>query len=279
MDTILYFFSGAGNSLWLTRKIQGYLPAQIIPIASTLNEDSIHVKKNIIGIITPVYYGDLPNIVKDFLNKLRNIENKYIFLVVNYGGGMGHSVCTAKQIVKQKGGEISMIYSIHMPQVSFLKQSEKPDELYAAADRVLSTIQKVIIHKKKGRISTNSLSDAIQDFLYAILKPMYRKHLLKLSSLDKDASVKDAIYKADRTYTVNENCNGCGTCESICLVNNIKLKDGKPMWLHHCENCLACYNWCPQKAISGPLVEENYYYRHPGIKIKDMLNQKQGFLI
>lgn len=69
-----------------------------------------------------------------------------------------------------------------------------------------------------------------------------------------------------------------GTCQKIYSMNNIKTINGKPQWQHHCENCLVCYNWCPQEAIYGPLVEENYYYRHPEMKIKDLKYQTKGFM-
>lgn len=279
METVLYFFSGTGNTLYLARKIQDLTSATLIPIASTVNDQSIAIQTECLGIITPVYYADLPNIVKVFLHKLSKLETTYIFLVVNYGGGFGHAVTTAKEIVTQRGGEIAMVYSIHMPQNAFLKPSEKPGDLYARAEKVLSTIPNVVSHKQTGKISTNRFADSLQGVLYAISKPMYRKHLLKLAALDHDASIEETIYKADRTFLVNAQCNGCGTCVRVCPVENITIVEGKPHWLQHCENCLACYTWCPQKAIYGALVAENYYYRHPDLTIQDLIHQKEGSLI
>lgn len=278
MKTMLYFFSGTGNTLYLARKIQDLTSATLIPIASTVKDHSIAVQAECLGIITPVYYGDLPNIVKVFLHKLSQLETTYIFLVLNYGGGLGHAVTTAREIVKQQGGKIVMVYSIHMPQNAFYKPSEKPSELYAAAENILAHIQQNIVRKKKRTFSTNRLADSLQGILYAILKPLYRKHLLKLSSLDHDASVEDAIYQADKTWMVNDTCTACETCARICPVENITMVNGKPHWLQHCENCLACYNWCPQQAIYGALVEGNYYYRHPDMKIQDLIHQKKGIM-
>jgi ferredoxin len=163
-----------------------------------------------------------------------------------------------------------------MPQSTFRKPSEKPAELYAAAERVLSNVRQNMEQRREGTFSTNRFGDAAQGVLYAITKPMYRKHLLELSSLDEDASVEETIYRADRTFSVSEECNSCGICARVCPVDNIELVGGRPEWLHHCENCLACYNWCPRKAIHGPLVEENHYYRHPDMTLKDLLDQKRG---
>jgi formate hydrogenlyase subunit 6/NADH:ubiquinone oxidoreductase subunit I len=54
------------------------------------------------------------------------------------------------------------------------------------------------------------------------------------------------------------------------------MTDKHPVWQHHCENCLACYNWCPVKAIQGGIAAKNYYYRHPQIKITEIMNQRNG---
>lgn len=274
METVLYFFSGTGNTLALAKYVQEKTSAKLVPGAALRGADAVEVQREAIGIVTPVYYGDLPNIVKDFLRKLTNLEETYIFLVVNYGGGTGTSVATAKKLVRENGGRVSAVYRIHMPQNSFAKSAETPPDLYAAAERVLSDIRQTILQQTKAVFSTNRWADSVQGILYAVLKPMYRKHLLRLSSLDADASIEAAIAAADRTFPLNENCTGCGTCARVCPVDNIDLASGRPQWLHHCENCLACYTWCPEKAIRGPLVEEDYYYRHPGVRLQDLAGQK-----
>jgi MinD superfamily P-loop ATPase len=38
-------------------------------------------------------------------------------------------------------------------------------------------------------------------------------------------------------------------CQSVCPVNNVKICNGRPKWLHKCELCMACINYCPQKTI------------------------------
>ena len=63
-----------------------------------------------------------------------------------------------------------------------------------------------------------------------------------------------------------------GLVRRVCPVNNIIITDKKPIWQHHCENCLACYNWCPVKAIRGGIAAKNYYYRRPEIKIAEMID-------
>jgi ferredoxin len=76
----------------------------------------------------------------------------------------------------------------------------------------------------------------------------------------------------DKDFWVNEKCNGCAVCERICPVRNIAMRDGKPAWQHHCEQCMACLQWCPREAIeSGRLTPGRKRYRHPDIRPADLM--------
>ena len=54
--------------------------------------------------------------------------------------------------------------------------------------------------------------------------------------------------KAD-AFTVSEACIGCGQCAKRCPMNNVTLKDGKPVWGKVCTHCMACICYCPTSAI------------------------------
>jgi MinD superfamily P-loop ATPase len=70
-------------------------------------------------------------------------------------------------------------------------------------------------------------------------------------------------------------CDGCGLCEKICPVENIKLIDKNPEWRRHCEHCMACIQWCPQEAIQyGVKTKKRNRYRNPYITAKDMIINK-----
>jgi len=68
-----------------------------------------------------------------------------------------------------------------------------------------------------------------------------------------------------------KNAFGCQNCSRICPVKNIKIVDDKPSWQHHCEFCLACFHWCPEKAIISSELENTIRYHHPDVEISDML--------
>lgn len=66
------------------------------------------------------------------------------------------------------------------------------------------------------------------------------------------ASVNPAFYrffvKAD-AFRVTDACTGCGRCVELCPLNNVHLKNGKPVWGKNCTHCMACICYCPKEAI------------------------------
>jgi ferredoxin len=82
------------------------------------------------------------------------------------------------------------------------------------------------------------------------------------------------VCKLDKNFWVDDKCNYCGICSKVCPAENIEMADGKPTWLHRCEQCLACIQWCPQEAIQyGKKTTKCPRYHHPEVILEDMLEQ------
>jgi Pyruvate/2-oxoacid:ferredoxin oxidoreductase delta subunit len=250
----------------------------LIPIASLVDRNSIEVDSEIMGIVFPVYYGELPVIIKRFAEKLVNIQDKYIFAVCTFGGSAGYSLKLLRNIIRARGGEIAATYRVHMPQNSFAKPWEKHATLYASWKRKSRRVARNTNNRSEGDFFKHIFLAPVfllADFIVNLMKPSYRKSFIKLSNSPEDLTTDELIHRNDTSYSANENCNRCGLCAKVCPVQNIETTDDGPVWLHHCENCLACYNWCPNKAIRGGIAAEGYYYRHPDIRAADIMKQRQ----
>lgn len=71
----------------------------------------------------------------------------------------------------------------------------------------------------------------------------------------------------DKRFHVDaDRCLQCGTCASVCPVNDIEGGKGKmPSWKHNgqCLTCFSCYHHCPTHAIEfGRQTQKKgqYYY-------------------
>ena len=53
----------------------------------------------------------------------------------------------------------------------------------------------------------------------------------------------------DAPFRSTSACVGCGKCAAVCVENNIRLRDGRPVWGDRCTHCMACICGCPAGAI------------------------------
>jgi Fe-S-cluster-containing hydrogenase component 2 len=61
----------------------------------------------------------------------------------------------------------------------------------------------------------------------------------------------------------------------VCPVDNIALVEGRPVWSHRCEQCMACIHLCPVEAIqAGRKTAARGRYRHPTVQVDDLIRQK-----
>lgn len=59
-------------------------------------------------------------------------------------------------------------------------------------------------------------------------------------------------------------------CTMVCACGNIEIIDGKPVWKHNCESCLACFHYCPNQAILYQGKGEDIpHYHHPDVSVAE----------
>ncbi|MDH6365696.1 MinD superfamily P-loop ATPase [Enterococcus sp. PF1-24] len=76
----------------------------------------------------------------------------------------------------------------------------------------------------------------------------------------------------DKNFNISEACTKCGICQKVCPVNNIDVDEERnPVFKHHCEQCLACIQNCPARAINyKDQTQERGRYMHPEMNWKDL---------
>lgn len=255
MTNTIFYFTGTGNCLMVARSIAaGIGDTKIVPISRAIKE-SIDAGGDAIGLVFPVYWGGLPLIVRKFLPLLKHSQESYLFAVATHAGGPGKVLSQLQSELAVFGLELSAGYRLSMPS-NYIISYDAPgkDDIetdLARADRSVSDIVDTVKSRKVHRPST--------DF------PKYER---PNSSYERFIAT---VNSSDATYKVDNSCNGCGDCVKVCPVENIVLRKSKPTWLHHCQQCLACINWCPVRAIqygSGTSVRGRY--TNPRVSIDDV---------
>jgi ferredoxin len=275
MSTEIYYFSGTGNSLVVARDIAVKMNGKLISIPSVMDKESIKTDADVIGIVFPVYYATndcgIPLIIGRFIRKLENIGSKYIFAVCTSGYMPGETIENLSKLIKSRGAKLAAGFTVTMSNKILTK--EKQHKMFNNWKKKLEVIYENVSVRKKGKFETRGI---LVKLLFAplllIIKPVFLGRYKKLSN-SSHLPFNELIPLADRSFQYDEKCNGCGICTRVCPVNNIKMVENRPVWQHHCENCFACYEWCPEEAIHGDIVSYNERYHHPDVKISDMLRK------
>ena len=274
MRTEIYYFTGTGNTLRAAASLAKKTGGTLIPVASCIKEDKVSSEAEIIGIIFPVYYMAAPAIIIDFAEKLDCLDTAYIFGAATYGGAAGNSCRQLKETLEAGGKKLSAFFGIHMMQNSFYKKTDNPDKRENAMEKKSEKIARFISRRRKGML----LSDAIMKLLLAPINRltlnMSRKFLAETAGLDEKMTIHELVRHSDSIFDVGENCTGCGLCEKVCPAGNIVMEKGRPVWQNRCENCIACYSWCPEQAVNNKIVKKGYIYHHPMVKISDIMRQR-----
>ena len=274
MNSDIYYFSGTGNSIVVARDITEKINGKLIAMTSVMREESVEPAADVVGLVFPVYYATndcgIPLVVGRFVKKLENLGSKYIFAVCTCGYMPGTTIENLRKAITSRGGTLAAGFTVRM---SSKKLDEKKlKKMRVKRKRKLEFICEYVNAHREGKFETRGLlRKIVLAPLRALEKPifMYRK----LSNTSKN-SFSELIPLADQSFRTNENCTGCGTCARVCPVNNIKMVNGKPVWLHHCETCYGCYGWCPENAVCGDIVAYNDWYHNPEVKLSEMLRQR-----
>ena len=257
MKTLIYFYTGTGNSLWTAKKLSEQLGnTELYPLTLT-GKESIHPSVENIGLIFPVHIWGMPSLVIDFVNRLEVKTAKYYFAIAVNAGQVAATLLQLKKIMQAKGLNISAGFSIELPSNYIpwggAPAQEKQQKKFTEALKKISCISAIIkAHEAKDPDKGPLWQNILFSALYRMAFPQ--------------------IPKMDKSFWADAKCTGCRICEKICPVQNILMSEDKPAWQHHCEQCFACLQWCPETAIQyGKNTEKKKRYHHPEIKLQDML--------
>lgn len=253
MENIIFYFSGTGNSLQVAADLAEKLEdCEVVNLAKFPTETEIHAKR--IGIVFPVYFWGIPNIIRKFLSEIKLAGTPYIFSVATCGNVAGASLIQINDRLKVKNQKLSSGFIIRMPENYILyydADSEKTQQKRFQDEKErVSHISQIVIDKKELPFE----------------KSRYKIDALLGKALNR--AVVPKFPSKDIHFTVNDQCTGCGKCEKICSVNNLTLIDHRPTWNHHCEFCLGCLQNCPVNAINyGNKTQKRKRYYNPNALI------------
>jgi ferredoxin len=257
MRNTIFWFSGTGNSLFAAQTLAEELgDTTLVPVArNNPSTESIGGDGHRIGFVFPSYYGNLPRLVRSFVESLNILPGSDVFCVVTMGAIGKGSIKALEELLAARGQRLRLGVGVRMSPNYILRYNPA---LFGA--RSIRRIEKKLAKARK------------------------RIHRIAADVVAKTENVKSNSLTAKTLYTnvelldadfiVTEKCVDCGLCEQVCPVGNIKLVKGRPEWQHHCEHCIACISWCPTAAIDyGTVTQNRTRYQNPHIDVAQLMQR------
>ncbi|MBR5338093.1 MAG: EFR1 family ferrodoxin [Lachnospiraceae bacterium] len=245
---MIFYFTGTGNSYAAALGIQQEVGGELINITDCLQKGRYEFapeKDEAAGFVFPVYFGGLPSIVNDFLERVHFASSpEYLYGVLTYGGRFFGAGGMLEKKIKDSGLELSAVFGLKMP-ANYAIMYEPPRE--EEADEILEGSAK-----------------RLEEILEQILDRALVKEGTSKSEVETSIKFYPRYNKDRQTapFYVDDQCVSCGICAERCPVKAIELIDGTPTWIK--ETCVFCMSCLRCNAIQyGDVLKGRYRYRHP----------------
>ena len=253
---MVLYYSATGNTEHIARELARRLDDECVNLLSRIkNRDNtpLYSEKPFV-VCAPVIVCEMPRFLADWLKKQAFQGSREVYFVFTSGGYCGPSGVLARGIMEKKGLNYRGHAEFKMPRnyvASDAYGQNSPEEI---RDRILNATGQVEdaaeCIRSRGELTARKVQ--LWETLVTLpFNPVWVK--LKLTA---------------KEFHVSDGCIGCGKCEKLCPLNNISLKDKKPVWGNSCTHCMACIGNCPVEAIEyGNITQtkEKYNfgkYRH-----------------
>ena len=232
---MILYFSGTGNSNYVAKRIADALDDALVNLNDRIkasDTSSVETGERVI-IVTPTYAWRIPRVVRDWLRKTELRGAKQVWFVMTCGSEIGNADKYNRELCTEKGLSCMGTAQIVMPEnyiaMFSAPQADKARQIVAKAkpdiDRAIAAIQ-------AGECFAPTRNNLYDRFMSGPVNPIFYKCFVKANA-----------------FTASSACIGCGQCVKRCPMNNVTLKDGKPVWGRNCTHCMACICYCPKEAI------------------------------
>lgn len=249
---MIIYFSGTGNSRYAAEMLAKELQDEVLDagkfIKAGIAGEFLSEKPWVFA--APVYSWQMPRIFADFIRKSTFSGNKDAYFVLTCGGEIGEAGKYASDLCREKGIGYQGALQVVMPE-NLITLFSAPGEEEA----------KSIVEKAKPVLKNGAeLIRAGKAFPEPKIT-----FLDKLKSGPVNKGFNRYFLKSTGYYVTNQ-CISCGQCADRCVLNNIRMENGRPQWGDTCTQCMSCICLCPAEAIEyGKKTQGKVRYKCPEV--------------
>ena len=246
---MVLYFSATGNTEYIATELAKRLDDERVNLIDRIkrNDHSVLHSETPFIICAPVYVCEMPRFLSKYLKEQTFSGSKEVYFIFTSGGYCGISGVLAKSMFRKKNMNYRGHAEFKMPRnyvASDAYAMLSPEE---TAERILESrakVDSVVSDIRAGRNLTARHVFLFETLITVPFNPVWCKFKLRA-----------------RDFHATDKCIGCSKCASLCPLNNITLKDRKPVWGDQCTHCMACIGNCPTEAIEyGSITQSKEKY-------------------
>lgn len=243
MKVAAVYFSGTGNTRFVTQKICGALSrfckAEMYDVTAKADFPAILQEADLILVAFPIYGGAPPIPMRNFVKKY-NIcfKNKSVAIAETQYFFSGDGAASLGRAIEKYGGKVIAAEHFNMPnnladsKAFKIKNGDRAKKKLLHAQKKAEKFAERISAGKGRRRGFSLVSHAVG---YYCQRKYWRK----------GENGKRARLKIDPAR-----CVGCKMCVKNCPVSNLTIENGKAIAHGGCVFCYRCVNLCPKKAVT-----------------------------
>ena len=231
---MVFFYTGTGNSKYAAKAISEQIGDVCLDLFEKIrNKDNSSMTSDRPWIVVcPTYAWQIPHILRDWIMKTEFVGSREMYFVMTCGDDIGNAGKYCRKLCEAKDLQYRGVKAVKMPE-NYIAMFDAPEE-------------------EKAKEIVKAADPVIKQISYAITNGEDLKEHTGFVDRIKSSVVNDAFYAMsvhDRKFVVSKDCTHCGLCEKLCPLDNIEIKDGRPVWKGNCTHCMACICHCPENAI------------------------------
>lgn len=232
---MILYYSGTGNSAHAAKRIAEITGDAALNLFDRIRSgDCSPIESEKPWVIAcPTYAWRIPRVVERLLERTKLLGSQDIYFILSCGDSIGNAGAYARRLCERKGLHYRGMAKIVMPE-NYIAMFDAPDDaearkIVSAAEPRIEAAARFILADENLPEERITLADRIMS---GPVNPIFY-----------------GLFVKDRKFYAKDGCTGCGLCERLCPMGNIKLSGGKPVWKGSCTHCMACICSCPKSAI------------------------------